>query len=238
MRLYRKFKMNPHELAKKIDHTLLKPTATLKDLDLICEEAMHFQFASICIQPSNLIYAQNKLQTLAQTTHAPIVPLCTVIGFPLGANLSDVKCHEAKLAHAHGAIEFDMVLNIQALKNQQYDVVKADIDAVKKSIDGKLLKVIIETCLLTDEEKIIACQILNQTDAEFIKTSTGFSTGGATLSDVELMRKHLSPKKWVKASGGIKNKSDAGQMLKAGAARLGTSNGVLIMQDLSAQSGY
>jgi deoxyribose-phosphate aldolase len=212
------------DFRKYIDHTVLKPGATKADIKKICEEAKNFSFATVCINPKHVPYAA---ELLAGTD----VGICTVIGFPLGANRSEVKAFEAQQAIADGATEIDMVIDIGAAKEHDYARVQADIAAVRAVVDSEhILKVILETCLLTDEEKIETCQAAKAAGADFVKTSTGFSTGGSTAADVALMRKTVGADVKVKASGGIRSKEDAEKMIAAGADRLGTSAGVAIAE--------
>lgn len=209
-------------IAKFIDHTLLKPTAQRKDIEKLCNEAKEYNFASVCVNPCWVSYASKLLK-------GSDVKVCTVIGFPLGANDSAVKAFEAKTAIKQGASEVDMVINIGALKAGEYDIVKQDIQAVREASAGKILKVIIETSYLTDEEKQKACKICTACGADFVKTSTGFSDGGATVYDVILMDAVSGDKVKVKASGGIRTREDALKMIEAGASRLGTSSGIKIV---------
>lgn len=211
-------------LASYIDHTLLKPQATTEGIKKLCEEADKYQFASVCVNPKHVKYAAELLKNSK-------VKVCTVVGFPLGANTSEVKAFEAETAIRDGADEIDMVIDIGAAKEHDYERVKKDILKVREAVTGgRVLKVIFETCLLTDEEKEAVCRICVETGADFVKTSTGFSTGGATEADVALMYQIVSPKLKVKASGGIRNKKDAEVMIQAGASRLGTSAGVAIVE--------
>lgn len=214
-----------------IDHTILKANASEEDVLKIIEEAKKYEFFSVCVNPYWVALAHEKLAGTKVST-------CTVIGFPLGANTSEVKAYETKDAIANGADEVDMVLNVGAMKSKQYKKVLKDIQAVVQAADGKaLVKVIIETALLTDEEKIKACEMAKEAGADFVKTSTGFSTGGATVEDVKLMRSTVGPDMGVKASGGIHNKEEAQAMVDAGATRIGTSAGVAIM-DGETGTGY
>ena len=213
------------QLASSIDHTLLKPDASLPQIKKICEEAKTYHFASVCV---NSYWIPTVAAELAGTDIAP----CSVIGFPLGAGLSSSKAAEAKDAIAAGAKEIDMVINVGAIKSGDWDGVKKDIEAVNAVKGGAKLKVIIETCLLTDEEKVKACQASMEAGADFVKTSTGFSTGGATAHDVALMRQTVGDGLGVKASGGIRTLEDALTMIEAGASRLGASAGVKIIEAL------
>ncbi|MGQ7370700.1 deoxyribose-phosphate aldolase [Streptococcus suis] len=219
------------ELNKYIDHTILKPESTEQQVAKIIEEAKEYDFASVCVNPTWVAYAAKRL---AGTE----VKVCTVIGFPLGANTPAVKAFETKDAIANGADEIDMVINIGALKSQNYDLVLEDIQAVVEASGDKLVKVIIETCLLTDEEKVKACQLSQEAGADFVKTSTGFSTGGATVVDVALMRQTVGPDMGVKASGGARTYEDALAFIEAGATRIGASSGVAIMNGAVADGDY
>ncbi|KOO41178.1 deoxyribose-phosphate aldolase [Priestia koreensis] len=220
-------------LAGMIDHTLLKADATKEQVVKLSEEAKQYSFASVCVNPTWVKTAADILKD------APEVKVCTVIGFPLGASTSAVKAFETTNAIENGATEVDMVINIGALKDKEYDVVENDIKAVVEAAKGKALtKVIIETCLLTDEEKEIACQLSVKAGADFVKTSTGFSTGGATVEDIALMRKTVGPDIGVKASGGVRSLEDAENMIKAGATRIGASSGVAIVNGQTSNSAY
>lgn len=209
---------------KLFDHTILKPDASIEAVDKICKEALEHDFASVCVN-------QYRTAQVAKALKGSNVKVCTVVGFPLGAVDACIKAYETKLAIEAGADEIDMVINIGALKDGAYDVVKDDIRTVKDVCDANnvILKVIIETCLLTDEEKVKACEISLEAGADFVKTSTGFSTGGATVEDVKLMRKVVGDNAYVKASGGIRDKDTALAMIEAGADRLGTSATVAIV---------
>ncbi|MCM3005975.1 deoxyribose-phosphate aldolase [Priestia koreensis] len=220
-------------LAGMIDHTLLKADATKEQVVKLSEEAKQYSFASVCVNPTWVKTAADILKD------APEVKVCTVIGFPLGASTSAVKAFETTNAIENGATEVDMVINIGALKDKEYDVVENDIKAVVEAAKGKALtKVIIETCLLTDEEKEIVCQLSVKAGADFVKTSTGFSTGGATVEDIALMRKTVGPDIGVKASGGVRSLEDAENMIKAGATRIGASSGVAIVNGQTSNSAY
>jgi deoxyribose-phosphate aldolase len=213
------------EMAQYIDHTLLKPGATFEALAKLGAEAISYNFKAVCVNSANVSYIAAKLQ-------GSNVAVCTVVGFPLGAIQTRAKAFEAQNAVAEGATELDMVLNIGALKSGDLKTVAADIQAVRAAAESPIvLKVIIETCLLTEEEKIRACEITKNTGANFVKTSTGFADGGATMEDVALMREVVGPEMGVKASGGIKDWSTALTMIKAGATRLGTSSGVEIVEN-------
>jgi deoxyribose-phosphate aldolase len=206
-----------------IDHTILKADATQEKVQAIIDEAKKYEFASVCINPTWVAFAAEQLKD-------EVSKVCTVIGFPLGANTSEVKAFEATDAIKKGADEVDMVINIGAAKDGKWDLVESDIAAVNAVKDGRILKVIIETSLLTDEEKVKACQAAQRAGADFVKTSTGFSTAGAKVEDVKLMRETVGPDMGVKASGGIRNLEDAKAMIEAGANRLGCSSGVAIME--------
>ena len=208
---------------KLIDHTLLKPDASIEAIEKLCEEALKYDFASVCVNPGFV-------PLCAKLLKGSNVKVCTVIGFPLGATLPSVKVYETKEAVREGADEIDMVINVSQLKAKNDAYVYQEIKDTKAACDGKLLKVIIETCLLTDEEKVRACELSVKAGADFVKTSTGFSTGGATAEDVALMRKTVGPHIGVKASGGVRTYEDMVEMVKAGANRIGTSNGVKLLQ--------
>jgi len=213
------------QLAKLIDHTLLKPDATRNDIARLCEEAKKYGFWSVCVNPYHVSLASELLKNSG-------VKVCSVVGFPLGANVSDVKLREAERAVNDGATEIDMVMNISAFKSRDYELVSREIrDIVKhvKSRKNVIVKVIIETGLLTDDEKILACRLVKEAGADFVKTSTGFNVHGATVHDVRLIRKTVGAHFGVKASGGIKTYKDAIKLIRAGANRIGTSSGVAIV---------
>lgn len=210
-------------LSDYIDHTNLSKTATAEDIMKLCEEAKKYHFPTVCIPPYYVKAASEYLK--GSTTE-----VCTVIGFPNGYNTTETKQYEAIDAIHNGAKEIDMVININALKNKDYDYVKDEIETIRDSIDGRVLKVIIETCLLTEDEIIKMTEICNETFVNFIKTSTGFDKEGAKLDDVKLIMKHKNEVLEVKASGGIKNSKDAEEFIKAGATRLGTSHGIDIIK--------
>lgn len=219
-------------IAGMIDHTLLKADATQADIKKITDEAKKYEFASVCVNPTWVSYCAEQL---AGTK----VKVCTVIGFPLGATTPAVKAFEAKDAIANGATEVDMVINIGALKDRNDELVLQDIQAVVDAAKGKaLVKVIIETSLLTEEEKVRASKLSVQAGADFVKTSTGFSTGGATPEDVALMRQTVGENVGVKASGGVRSKEDMDRMIEAGATRIGASSGVKIMEGGQSSSSY
>lgn len=218
-------------LAKYIDHTILKPNATKDMVIAICDEAKEYGFASVCV---NQYYTRFVAKQLEGTD----VMTCTVVGFPLGANAKEVKAFETQLAVKDGADEIDMVINIGALKDNDDEVVFEDIKAVVEAAGGKTVKVIIETCLLSDEEKVRACELSVKAGAHFVKTSTGFSTGGATVEDVALMRKTVGDNAHVKASGGVRDYDGAMAVINAGADRIGASSGVKIVNHEVADSDY
>lgn len=216
-----KFDLTLHEF---IDHTLLKPEATKEQITRLCREALEFQFKSVCLNPYWVPLAANLLK-------GSVVEVCTVIGFPLGAISAKAKAYEVTEVIQNGATEVDMVLNIGALRSGQTDVVLTDIGSVVEAAKGRaLVKVILETCYLTKEEKIKACELSKLAGADFVKTSTGLGSGGATVEDVMLMRQTVGPEMGVKAAGGIKDYETAIRMIKAGANRLGTSSGVNIIK--------
>jgi deoxyribose-phosphate aldolase len=219
-------------IAKMIDHTLLKADTTKEQIVKLCEEAKQYNFASVCVNPT-------WVATAAELLKGTDVKVCTVIGFPLGANTPETKAFETKDAIEKGATEVDMVINIGALKDGNDELVERDIRAVVEAAKGKaLVKVIIETCLLTEEEKVRACQLAVKAGADYVKTSTGFSTGGATVEDVALMRKTVGPEIGVKASGGVRDLQGAEAMIQAGATRIGTSSGAAIVQGKTATTDY
>lgn len=209
--------------AKLIDHTLLKPIATKSDISRLCQEARQYHFCSVCVNPFWVSFAKEQLK-------GSDVKVCTVIGFPLGANTTAVKAFETAQAIKDGADEIDMVINNGALKAKDYTTVLEDIRAVRQTCLGHVLKVIIETSQLTDEEKIKACELCAKADADFVKTSTGFIGGGATPQDVELMRKSIPVHMEVKASGGVRSREEFDKMVAAGATRVGASSGVKIVE--------
>ena len=211
------------EILARVDHTLLKPEATWPQVRALCDEALQYHTASVCI---NTCYVRQAADYLAGR-----VPVCCVVGFPLGAMDTASKCFEARTAVENGADEVDMVINIGRLKNREYDAVRQDIAAVKQAIGDKVLKVIIETCLLTEEEKIKMCDIVPEAGADFIKTSTGFSTAGATFADIELFARHVAGRCKIKAAGGISTVGDMEKFLDLGADRLGTSRAVRLLAE-------
>lgn len=219
-------------LEKYIDHTVLKPESKDIDIQKACIDAKKYNFKSVCVNPTWVSYVADQLK-------GSEVETCTVIGFPLGANVSAIKAKEAEQAIKDGATEIDMVLNIGALKSEDYPLVKEDIKQVVQAANKQaVVKVIIETCLLEKNEKIRACEIAKQAGADFVKTSTGFSTGGATVDDVKLMRSTVGPEMGVKASGGVRTYEDALAMIEAGATRIGTSNGVALLQGKEGTASY
>ena len=214
--------MKKAEIAAYIDHTQLKAFATAAQIETLCREAAEFHFASVCVNPCHVSYAAKLLKGSG-------VKVCTVIGFPLGANTPEVKAFETRNAIENGAQECDMVINIGALKDGDIDLVEKDIRAVVEAADDTLVKLIIETCYLTDEEKVLACQAAARAGADFVKTSTGFGTGGATPHDVALMRASIPDAMKVKAAGGVHNYQEALDVIKAGASRIGASAGIAIV---------
>lgn len=213
-------------IASMIDHTLLKPEATEEMIEKLCNEAKENGFAAVCVNP---FYVRKAKELLKGTG----VKVATVVGFPLGANVKEVKAYETKKAIEDGAEEIDMVINIGALKNRDYETVKEDIKAVVEEARGKaIVKVIIETCLLTDEEKVSACELAKEAGAHYVKTSTGFNSSGATVEDVKLMKETVGESMKVKASGGIRDYKTAKAMVDAGASRLGTSSSLKIIQGI------
>lgn len=213
-------------ISSMIDHTLLKAETTKEMIEKLCSEAIEYHFKAVCINPTYVEYCANLLKNSD-------VKVATVIGFPLGANTKEVKVFETTDAINNGAEEIDMVINIGALKDRDYNKVKDDIEAVINASKGKaIVKVIIETCLLTEEEKIKACELSMEAGADFVKTSTGFSTGGATIEDVKLMKSVVGDRFEVKASGGVRDLQTAKNMIDAGATRLGTSSGVDIVKSI------
>lgn len=214
--------MDIKEILSKVDHTLLSPSATWEEIKAICDDAVKFGTASVCIPASYVKRAKEYVNNG--------VKICTVIGFPCGYSTTEVKCFEAENAVENGADEIDMVINIGYLKDGLYDTVLDEIKKVKEACNGRLLKVIIETCLLSEDEKIKMCEIVTQSGADYIKTSTGFSTGGATFDDVALFSKHVGENVKIKAAGGISSLSDAEKFVSLGASRLGTSRIIKILK--------
>ncbi|MDA9470827.1 deoxyribose-phosphate aldolase [Enterococcus sp. 5H] len=217
-------------IAKMIDHTALKPETTKEMIVKLCQEAKEYQFASVCVNPYWVQLSSNELKGTG-------IDVCTVIGFPLGANTSETKAFETKNAIANGATEVDMVINVGALKSGDLDTVEADIRAVVEASGDVLVKVILETCLLTKEEIVKVSELSVKAGADFVKTSTGFSTGGATAEDIALMRKTVGPDIGVKASGGVRTNEDVMVMIEAGASRIGASAGVSIVSGNNDEQG-
>jgi len=216
--------MNKNEILTKADHTYLKQQATWNDIKTICDDGIKYKTASICIPPSFVKRAKEYV--------GDSVKICTVIGFPNGYNTTAVKVYEARDAIKNGADEIDMVINIGDLKEKNYDTILNEINTIKEACGGNLLKVIIETCLLTEDEKIKMCEIVSESKADYIKTSTGFSTNGATVEDIKLFKKYMAPGKGIKAAGGISSFEDAEEFINDGATRLGTSRLVKIMKEM------
>lgn len=214
--------MDKKYILSKTDHTLLAQGADFEQIKALCDDAIKYGTASVCIAPSFVRAAKEYV--------GDKMKICTVIGFPNGYNTTSVKCFETRDAVANGADEIDTVINIGMLKEKRYDDILSEINAIKDACDGRILKVIIETCLLTDDEKIKMCEIVSNSNADYIKTSTGFSTGGATFDDIELFAKHIKGKK-IKAAGGIKDFADAEKFIELGADRLGTSRLVKQMKE-------
>ena len=214
--------MDVHEIFPHIDHTLLRATSTAEEIDSLCAEALEYRTASVCIPASYVAYCKEKF---------PELNLCTVIGFPLGYSTTAVKCFEAKDAIQNGAAEIDMVINLCDVKNGNFGAVEAEIAAVKEACGDKILKVIIETCYLTDEEKITLCGCVTRAGADFIKTSTGFGTAGAKIEDIRLFSEHIGENVRMKAAGGVKSKDDLEMFLEAGCERIGTSSAVKLLTE-------
>lgn len=219
--------MTNAEILSHIDHTLLRATSTAEEIDSLCEEALRLKTASVCIPPSYVGYVRDKY---------PGVNICTVIGFPLGYNTTAVKCFEAEDAVKNGASEIDMVINLGMVKNGDFDGVEAEISAVKKACGEKLLKVIVETCYLTEEEKIKLCGCVTRAGADFIKTSTGFGTAGAKIEDIRLFSRHIGDNVRMKAAGGVKSREDLEMFIEAGCDRIGTSSAVKLLTGGQADS--
>lgn len=222
--------MNKKDILSKVDHTLLGQAATWEEIKMILDDGMKYGCASACIPAAYVKQAAEYVDGK--------LPICTVIGFPNGYSTTETKVFEAKDAVANGADEVDMVINVGFLKDKRYEEMEEEIRRIHEACSGKILKVIIETCLLTDEEKIKMCEIVTNAGAEFIKTSTGVSTAGATFADVELMRKHVGEAVKVKAAGGISSFDDAEEFIRLGADRLGTSRLVKIMKNMNSGAGY
>ena len=222
--------MTNKEILAMVDHTLLKADATKEDIKRICEEAMENETASICINPGFIEYAVGIM--------GDKIPVCTVIGFPLGAMTTAAKVFEAKDAIEKGAQEVDMVINISRAKDGDWEYITEEIRQIKQAVGDKILKVIIETCLLTDEEKIALCKCVTDAGADYIKTSTGFSTAGATFHDIELFAKYCEGKCKIKAAGGIRSREDMVKFIELGADRLGTSSAIKILNGADAGNSY
>lgn len=216
--------MDQKEILSHVDHTQLKAFATWEDIQKLCEEAIEYQTASVCIPPCYITYGEK-------------INICTVVGFPLGYSVTEAKAAETKKALEDGASEVDMVVNISDVKNGNYDAVQEEIAALKKITGDKILKVIIETCYLTEEEKIAMCKAVTEAGADYIKTSTGFGTAGATLEDIRLFRENIGPDVKMKAAGGVKTVADMEAFLEAGCDRIGTSSAIKLIQG-EQTSGY
>lgn len=221
--------MNTSEILKHVDHTLLKAVATWEDIQKICDESIEFNTASICIPACYISRINEK--------YGDKVNICTVVGFPLGYSKTEAKVLEAKQAIENGANEIDMVINISDVKNGDYDKVTAEIKALKEAVGDKILKVIIETCYLTEEEKIAMCKSVTDAGADYIKTSTGFGTGGATIEDIKLFKQHIGPNVKIKAAGGVKTVEDLEMFINEGCDRIGTSSAINLIKGKQAQ-GY
>lgn len=213
--------MKPLDMLHYVDHTQLKAFASWEDIQSLCEEAIRYQTASVCIPPSYIARVHEK--------YGDAINICTVVGFPLGYSVTEAKAEETKKALEDGANEIDMVINISDVKNGDYDKVEKEIARLKEITGDKILKVIIETCYLTEEEKIAMCKAVTNAGADFIKTSTGFGTGGATLEDVELFKKHIGPEVKIKAAGGVRTVEDLQAFIDAGCSRIGTSSAVKLV---------
>lgn len=214
--------MENEKIFSRVDHTILKAFTTWEDIKKLCDEAIEYKMASVCVPPCYI----KKIKD----TYGDNINVCTVIGFPLGYNSTEVKVAETKKAIQDGAGEVDMVINICELKNKNYEYVENEIKALREVSKGKILKVIVETCYLTDEEKIKVCELVSNAKADFIKTSTGFGTGGASFEDIELFKKHIADDVKIKASGGIKTREDMQKYISIGCERLGTSSAISISE--------
>ncbi|MBU4438310.1 MAG: deoxyribose-phosphate aldolase [Acetobacterium sp.] len=221
--------MTNKEILSHIDHTLLKQFATWEEIKVICDDAIEYETASVCIPPS---YVKKIKETYGEKLN-----ICTVIGFPLGYNTTAVKVFEAVDAVKNGAAEIDMVINITALKNKDYDLVQNEIAEIKKAIGDKILKVIVETCFLTEDEKVKVCELVTNAKADYIKTSTGFGTAGATIEDIRLFKANIGPDVKMKAAGGVKSVDDLIAFINEGCSRIGTSSAVKMLKG-EAVSGY
>lgn len=222
--------MDIKEILSKVDHTLLSPEASWEEIKTVCDDGKRFSVASVCIPAA---YVKRAKEYVGKE-----LKICTVIGFPCGYSTSEAKCFEAENAVKNGADEIDMVINIGHLKNKNYGSILEEINAVKRSCSGRLLKVIIETCLLSEDEKIKMCELVSESSADYIKTSTGFSRAGATFEDIELFSKHIKNGKKIKAAGGISSIADAEKFIALGADRLGTSRIIKILKSEVSESGY
>ena len=216
-------------LLKHVDHTLLKPIATWEDIQKICDEAIHYNTASVCIPACYISRIKEK--------YGDSVNICTVVGFPLGYSTTEAKVLEAKQAIQNGANEIDMVINISDVKNEDYDKVTAEIKALKQAVGDNILKVIIETCYLTESEKIAMCKSVTEANADYIKTSTGFGTAGATIEDIRLFKEHIGPNVKIKAAGGVRSVEDLEMFINEGCDRIGTSSAIKLIQGKETQ-GY
>lgn len=219
--------MNTSEILKHVDHTLLKPIATWEDIQKICDESIQYNTASICI-PACYISRINK-------KYGDKVNICTVVGFPLGYSTTEAKVLEAKQAIENGANEIDMVINISDVKNGDYDKVTAEIKALKNAVGDKILKVIIETCYLTEQEKVAMCKCVTDAEADYIKTSTGFGSGGATIEDIKLFKKYIGSNVKIKAAGGVKTVEDLVMFVNEGCDRIGTSSAIKLIKEKESQ---
>lgn len=219
--------MNELDMLNYVDHTLLKPGSTWEDIQVLCEEAIEYKTASVCVPPS---YVKR-----IHDTYGDKVTICTVVGFPLGYSVTEAKVAECEQALKDGVDEIDMVINLTDVKNKEYKKVEEEIATLKRVVGDKTLKVIIETCYLTEEEKIAMCKAVTNANADFIKTSTGFGTGGATLSDIKLFKEHIGPAVKIKAAGGIKGIEDLRDFIKEGCQRIGTSSAVNLVKGFVAK---
>lgn len=219
--------MDISRLLKHVDHTLLKPVATWKDIQKICDESIQYKTASVCIPACYISRIKEK--------YGDKVNICTVVGFPLGYSTTEAKVSEAKQAIEDGANEIDMVINISDVKNGDYDKVTAEISALKQAVGDKILKVIIETCYLTEEEKIAMCKSVTEAKADYIKTSTGFGTGGATIEDIKLFKQHIGPNVKIKAAGGVRSIEDLEMFINEGCDRIGTSSAINLIKGKQAK---
>lgn len=220
--------MTINEILSSVDHTLLSPTATIEDIYSLCEEAIHYKTASICIPPN---YVKKVKEIFGQELEKNQVEICTVIGFPLGYSSTEVKVYETQKAIQDGATEIDMVINLGMVKNQEWHEIKKEIMEIRRGCKKNILKVIVETCFLTKDEKIKMCQIVTEAKADFIKTSTGFGVAGATIEDIQLFKEFLGQEVKIKASGGISSIQDMEGFLKAGSQRLGTSKAIGLIKE-------